>query len=96
MSRHKTKLKGEKLCPDKDILCRDIPFEYSNCKALNKCNDIRHSCRDNYKTTSAELFRDIFKVGHDIIQEEGMKLCRDRKLQATTKLENKDDNYVAT
>ena len=23
MSRHKTKLKGEKLCLDKEILCRD-------------------------------------------------------------------------
>ena len=23
MSRHKTKLKGEKLCRDKEILCRD-------------------------------------------------------------------------
>ena len=41
-------------------------------------------------------YRDIFKVCQDIIQEEGTKLCRDRKLQAMTKLENKDGNYVAT
>ena len=49
------------------------------------CRNTRHSCRDNYKTTSAELCRDIFKARRDRIQEESTNLCRDRKLQAKTK-----------
>ena len=81
MSRHKTKLKGKKLCRDKEILCRDIFQEQQRMKHVATkflCRDISHSCRDNYKTTSAELCCDR-------IQEEKTKLCRYRKLQATTK-----------
>ena len=77
--------------------CCDISFEYSSCKALKKCRDTRYSCRDNYRTNSTELCRDIFKLCRDIIKKEkGAKDCRDRTLQATIKLEDKDDNYVAT
>ena len=89
MSRHRTNLKGEKLCHDKEIYV--ATFFLSN-KELNVvttkflCRNTRHLCCDNYKTTSAELCRDIFKVCRDIIQEEGTKLCRDRNLQATTKM----------
>ena len=71
------------------LLLSHISFEYSSCKALKKC------C-DNYKTNSAKLCRDIFKLCPDIILENGIEDCRDRTLQATTKLEDKDDNYVAT
>ena len=36
MSRHKTKLKGEKLCRDKEILCCDIFKNNKNEKLLQK------------------------------------------------------------
>ena len=36
MSRHKTKLKGEKLCRDKEILCRDIFKSSKNEKLLQQ------------------------------------------------------------
>ena len=36
MSRHKTKLKGEKLCCDKEILCRDIFKSGKNEKFFQK------------------------------------------------------------
>ena len=59
------------------------------------CNKVfmLRQLQDNLR---AKLCRDIFKVYHDIIQEEGTKLCHDSKLQATTKLENKDSSYIAT
>ena len=52
-------------------------------------------CCYNHKTNSAELCHDIFKVCHDIIQEKGIEHCCDITLQATTKLEDKQNN-VAT
>ena len=36
MSRHKTKMKSEKLCRDKEILCRDIFKSSKNEKLLQK------------------------------------------------------------
>ena len=36
MSRHKTKLKGEKLCRDKEILCCDIFKSSKNEKFFQK------------------------------------------------------------
>ena len=38
MSRHKTKLNGEKLCRDKEILCRDIFQEQQRMKCC--CNKV--------------------------------------------------------
>ena len=37
MSRHKTKLKGEKLYRDKEILCHDIFKSSKNEKLLQQC-----------------------------------------------------------
>ena len=34
-------------------------------------------CRDNYKTNSAELYRDIFNLCSDIIQEKDTEHCSD-------------------
>ena len=79
MLRHKAKLKGKKLCRDKEILCCDIFQEKQRMKrCCNKvlCRDKRHS----YKTTLVEIYRDIFEVHRDKIQEESMKLCRNIKL----------------
>ena len=36
-----------------------------------KCRNIRHLCRDNYKTNSTKLCHDTFNVCRDIIQEKG-------------------------
>ena len=38
MSGHKTKLEGEKLCQDKEILCRDIFLEQQIMKRC--CNKV--------------------------------------------------------
>ena len=95
MSQHNQEQKEGNFIATK-LLCNDIPFEYSSFKALKKCRDIRHSCRENYKTNSTELCHDILKVCRDIIQEKCTELCHDMTLQATTKLEDKDGNYVVT
>ena len=52
-------------------------------------------CRDNHKTDSVELCHDIFKICHNIILEKGIEHCRDITLQATTKMEDKQNNVVA-
>ena len=48
------------------------------------------------QTTSAELCRDIAKLCRDRIQEESMKICRDRNCRPRQELSDKDENYVAT
>ena len=50
----------------------------------------------HYKTNSAELYHDIFKVCSDIIQEKGIEHYHDITLQATTKLEEKHSYNVMT
>ena len=84
MSRHNQEQEKGSFVATK-LLCRNIRFEHSSCKALKKCNDTRHFFRDNYKTNSAELCRDIFKLCRDMIPGKGIEECRDITLQATTK-----------
>ena len=93
MLRHKTNLKGKKLCHNKEILCHDIFKDQKGMKSCLQqrflCLNKRNSCRDNYYITLAELCCDICKLCHDRIQEESMKPCCDRKQQAMTNLGTK-------
>ena len=60
------------------------------------CHDTRHSCHNKDKTTSVELCRNITRLCRDRIQEERMKICRDRNCKPRQEPGDKDENYVAT
>ena len=100
MSRHKTKLKSEKLCHNKEILCHDIFSRATKIVMLLQQSFYvvtqdphvtiitRQLQQNSVVTFSNSIVTEFKKKARNYVTTEN---CKPRQ-----KLENKDDNYVTT